>query len=681
MYDWDYSVTSCFPDYYRWTQWLFLQFYKHGLAYQKESSVNWCTGCKTVIANEQLVDGKCERCDSEAERKMMKQWFLKITDFAEELLEGLNRIDWPAKTKTMQRNWIGKSEGARVTWQIPNTKTSIETFTTRVDTVFGATFIVIAPEHPMVETFTTPEQKKAVDAYVKTALKKSDVERMEDHSKTGVFTGGYVINPATEEKIPVWVADYVIYTYGTGAVQGCPAHDERDFEFAKKYSLEIRQVLTPKSGPAPELPSATGHDNLDQWVLINSGQFNKITAESALTKITEWLQKRHLATPCTTYRLRDWSIGRQRYWGAPFPIVYCDVCGVVPVPENQLPVELPYLKDFKPKGAAPLASSPDFVNTTCPTCGTPAKREVDTMDTFMCSSWYFLRFPSAQNDKVPFDKDITNKILPIDKYVGGAEHSCGHLLQARFITKFLNKHGYINFDEPVKSLVHQGTILGPGGVKMSKSKPETVVTPDPYFAEFGSDILRLYMMFGFSYSDGGPWDDKTLRTTSRFIEKVERLVRGISTDKETDQNVLHVRANTIKCVREDLDNLSFNTAVARCMELCNAIGKSAKIAKESVRDLVLILAPMLPHISEELWEMLGNKPSIFDQPYPVADTKYLVRATVEIAVQLNSKIVGRITVSQNSTPEQVEAECKSLIGGVKAKKVVYVPGRLINFIA
>jgi len=645
MYDWDYTLTTCFPDYYKWTQWLFLQLYNAGLAYQKEAPVNWCDKCKTVLANEQVISGECERCDTEVERRNMKQWFFKITDYADALLEGLDRLDWPNKTKVMQKNWIGKSIGAKI--QFPSAggmggiiPPALEVFTTRPDTIYGATFMVIAPEHPLAQKYITKEYEAACRAYINQAAKKSDIERQsDDKQKTGVFTGSYVTNPATGETIPVWLADYVLATYGTGAIMSVPAYDERDKAFAKKYKLPI--VAAP-------------------------------------------LTDKMFGTPATTYRLRDWGIGRQRYWGAPIPIIYCDKCGIVPVPEKDLPVELPYITDFKPKGAAPLANCPEFVNCTCPKCGRTAKREVDTMDTFVCSSWYFLRFPFAKDNTQPFTFPKNrgaggHPLLPIDKYIGGAEHACGHLIYARFVNMFLHDRGLVPFKEPFPSLVHQGMILAPDGNKMSKSKGNTI-TPDTYVDKYGSDVLRLFMLFGFNFQDGGPWNEDTLKTVTRFTERVEIIIKKSADVPEQDKEVLFTMANTIKQVRADLESFSFNTAVARCMEFLNAITAAKMVCREAVKTLVLLLAPMIPHIAEEYWEMLGGNPSVFDQEYPKPDPKYLQRDEVEIAVQINSKIVARIMTPCNATQGDVEKLCAEIIANRTVKKVVYVANRLINFI-
>ncbi|MCL2228337.1 MAG: leucine--tRNA ligase [Firmicutes bacterium] len=647
MYHWNTGkaniLTTCFPDYYKWNQWLFLQLLKHGLAYQKEAPVNWCDKCKTVLANEQVLgNNSCERCDTVIERRNMKQWFIRITDYSEKLLVGLDTLDWPSKTKAMQKNWIGKSTGELVTFK-STVSDGFQVFTTRPDTITMVTFVVIAPEHPDVQKYITKENKTACDKYIKTAMSKSEVDRQcVEKTKTGVFTGSFVKNPVTGDDVPVWVADYVLYGHGTGAVMGVPAHDERDHEFATAFKIKIIE-----------------------------GDF----------------YKKPVGKKTTTYRLRDWGIGRQRYWGTPIPIIYCDVHGTVPVPEKDLPIELPYIKDFKPKGSAPLASVPEFINTKCSICGKAATRECDTMDTFVCSSWYHLRYQYNDRADVPFEKNG----MAVDTYVGGAEHSCGHLLYARFIHRFLYEKGFVKNPEPFKKLIHQGMVLGPDGQKMSKSKGN-VIAPENYTQKYGSDILRLYMQFGFNFTDGGPWDEKTLQSVVKFIDRIERLILSLPKNlpgkiSDKDKDLLYVEHNAIKSVRHDLENFSFNTAVARCMELLNAISDYSKktdatpcVVNFATRTLVLLIAPMIPHIAEEFWQMLCEKPSVFNQSFPVANEKYLVKSTVEIAVQINSKIVGRIVVPSEATQDTVTKLCKDFTNGKNPSKVIYIPGRIINFI-
>lgn len=709
MYPWEYTLNTCFPDYYRWTQWLFIELFKSGLAYQKESAVNWCGTCKTVIANEQVVGGECERCGNQIEKRKMKQWFLKITNFAEELLSAIPTLDWPEKTKAMQTNWIGKSEGAEVTFtaiistpafkEVTENSTDthiwtgdktnkITAFTTRVDTLFGVSYIAIAPENDLVPQITTSENKTAVDIYVKDAQSKSDVDRQAGNDKTGVFTGTYAINPINNKKIPVYIADYVLNTYGTGAVMGVPAHDERDYLFATKYNLAINQVITNKQNNA-QLPYT------EYGTLVNSGEFDGMTTQNAKIAITKKLSDINAGNTKKTFRLRDWSIGRQRYWGVPIPIVYCGKCGTIA--DERLPVTLPHLDDFKPKGEPPLANSAEFVNTKCPNCGGNAKRETETMDTFMCSSWYFLRYPSVKsqeslegkNTALAFDPEITEKMLPVDIYVGGAEHATMHLLYARFITKFLKSRGYLSFDEPFKKLVHQGMILARDGSKMSKSKGNTI-SPDEYVNEHGSDILRLFMLFGFNYIDGGPWNDDTIKSIVRFVNRVEALViksvqvenggTNSGTERPISAELDNIRANTIKSVREDLLNFSFNTAMARCMEFVNAIYKAENTSRDIIYDLVLLTAPLMPHIGEEFHEILGERGSVFDKAFPTYNEKHLAKSEIEIAVQVNSKIRDRITISANMTQDEITAQYSDILGGAAPKKTIYVPGKLINFI-
>ena len=508
MFDWNHEVVTCLPDYYKWTQWLFLQLYKKGLAYRKEAPVNWCSSCNTVLANEQVQDGLCERCSTPVVRKNLTQWFFKITDYAEELLFGLDKLDWPEKTKLMQKNWIGKSTGSEIVFETEK-GSSFKVFTTRADTLFGVSYTVLAPEHPLVKKLTTKEHKKEVEDYLVETSKCNEIDRLStQREKTGVFTGSYAINPVNGEKIPIWIADYVLFSYGTGAVMGVPAHDDRDFAFAKKYNLPVKRVIE-----GGELPFT------EYGTLVDSGKFSGMKSEEAKKAITQELQSEGKGSLKTNYRLRDWLVSRQRYWGAPIPIIYCPHCGTVPVPESDLPVQLPYDVDFTPDGKSPLLKHEKFMNTVCPICKAPAKREPDTLDTFVCSSWYYLRYADNKNKNAPFDKDKADKYLPVDKYIGGAEHACMHLLYARFVTKALKDMGYIDFDEPFLSLVHQGTILGPDGFKMSKSRGN-VVSPDEYIEKYGADAFRIYLMFGFSYIEGGPWNEKGIEAIAKFLERV-----------------------------------------------------------------------------------------------------------------------------------------------------------------
>ncbi len=689
MFDWNAELYTCDPAYYKWTQWLFVQLYKKGLAYQKLSPVNWCPSCNTVIANEQVVDGKCERCGNEIIRKEMTQWFFKITDYAEELLSGLDTIDWPEKTKLMQRNWIGRSEGGEVEFTLENGK-AFRVFTTRADTLGGVSFIVFAPEHPWVDEITTAEQKQAVEEYKAATAKISEIERQSTvKEKSGVFTGSYAINPLTGERVPVWIADYVLSTYGTGIVMGVPAGDERDFEFATKFNLPIKPVIGDADGSPRPMPEAS------YAYVINTPGFNGMPSEQAKSAIIEKLQSEGKGEKKINYRLRDWSVSRQRYWGAPIPVIHCDKCGAVPVPEKDLPVELPYNVNFTPDGKSPLGKCEEFMNTVCPVCGRPARRDPDTLDTFVCSSWYFLRYPDANNADAPFDTEHIDKMLPVDKYVGGAEHACMHLLYSRFITKALRDMGYLHFDEPFRSLVHQGLILGPDGSKMSKSKGN-VVNPDKYVGEFGSDVFRTYLMFGFSYVEGGPFSDDGIKSIAKFLDRVERIVLKdktvASVDASAEKELYYALNYCIKAVTADMEAFSFNTAIARIMELVNAMYKadgkvSAEIMKEACDKLILLLAPITPHISEELYALTGGtEKSVFLVPYPVCDESKLVKDEIELAVQINSKVKAKILVpssADNATIEKIALSDEKVIealSGATPKKVIVIKGRLVNIV-
>ena len=692
MYDWDYEIKTCLPDYYKWTQWMFLQLYKKGLAYRKEAPVNWCPSCNTVLANEQAQGGICERCGSQVTHKNLNQWFFKITAYADELLDDIDKLDWPEKTKLMQKNWIGRSFGGEVEFQVKNSDVTLKVFTTRADTIFGVTYVVLAPESPLVDKVVTDEQRVAVEEYKEKSAKATEIDRMSStREKTGGPTGAYAINPVNGEEVPILVADYVIASYGTGAVMGVAAHDERDFVFAQKLGLPIKRVIKGKDGVDDSLPFC------EYGILTDSGEFDGMSSEDAKLAILKKLEKEGKGGLKTNYRLRDWLVSRQRYWGAPIPIIHCDHCGDVPVPEKDLPVRLPMGVNFTPDGESPLKKCDEFINTTCPICGRPAKRDADTLDTFVCSSWYFLRYPDAHNADKPFDSEWINKMLPVDKYIGGAEHACMHLLYARFFTKALRDMGYLNFDEPFLSLVHQGTILGPDGNKMSKSKGN-VVSPDDSIAKYGADIFRVYLMFGFNYVEGGPWNDNGLESISRFFDRVERIVKKCYEVNfanaplgKAEKELNRVRHNTIKCVTNDLGSFSFNTAVARLMEFVNAMynyeantAQKNAIYKDCAKDLVLLLAPFAPHFCEELWEMLGQKYSVFNQSYPTFDPAAMVLDEVELAVQINSKMRAKVTVAASASREEIE---KAALEAVKdqlvaaPKKVIVVPGRLVNIIA
>ncbi|MDU2230548.1 MAG: leucine--tRNA ligase [Clostridium perfringens] len=698
MFNWENEVVTCSPEYYKWTQWLFLKLYEKGLAYRKKAPVNWCPSCQTVLANEQVVDGACERCSTEVTKKDLTQWFFKITDYADELLDKLDGLDWPEKTVSMQKHWIGRSTGSQVNFKVKDSDLNFDVFTTRVDTLCGVSYVVLAPENPLVDEIVSAEQKEAVENYKEEAKKQSDIERQSiSREKTGVFTGAYAIHPLTGKEVPIWVGDYVLATYGTGAVMAVPAHDERDFAFAEKFNLPINRVIEAKDGSETNLPFC------EHGILVNSGEFDGLTTDEAKEKIVEKLASMGLGEKKVNFRLRDWLVSRQRYWGAPIPVVYCEECGIVPVPESQLPVELPYDVEFAPDGKSPLAKSEAFVNTTCPHCGKPAKRETDTLDTFVCSSWYYLRYPDNKNTEAPFNPELINKMLPVDKYVGGPEHACMHLLYARFITKALRDIGYLNFDEPFTSLTHQGLILGPDGLKMSKSKGNTI-SPDDYIKEYGADVFRMYLMFGFAYTEGGAWSDDGIKSVNRFVERIERIIdtareaiskgeNNKTTMDKAEKELNYWRHNTIKSVTDDTDKLQFNTAIARMMEFINALSKYTQekemnldFLKDVVSDYLRLLAPFAPHFSEEQWSLLGNSYSIFNEAWPKFDPKALVKDEVEIAIQVNGKIKNKIMVSSDLDEEGIKAAAladEKIIASTEGKtvvKVIVIKGRLVNIV-
>ena len=695
MFDWDYEVKTCMPDYYKWTQWIFLQLYKAGLAYRKEAPVNWCTSCNTVLANEQVVDGHCERCGSQVVRKNLTQWFFKITAYADELLRDLDKLDWPEKTKAMQRHWIGKSTGGEIEFTCESGD-KFRVFTTRADTIFGVSYVILAPEHPLVDKLTTPDRKAEVEAYKLACSKVSEIDRMSStREKTGAFTGAYCINPVNGERVPIWIGDYVIYSYGTGAVMGVAAHDERDFDFAKKYGLQIKRVIKSADGSPDDLPFC------EYGVMVNSGKFDGMGSEEGKVAVVKWLEEKGAGELKTNYRLRDWLISRQRYWGCPIPVIHCPHCGEVAVPEEDLPVKLPYNVDFTPDGRSPLLKSEEFMNCTCPKCGAPARRDPDTLDTFVCSSWYFLRYPDAHNDKQAFDPEIINRMLPVDKYIGGAEHACMHLLYARFFTKALRDLGYLKFDEPFTSLVHQGTILGPDGFKMSKSRGN-VVSPDDYVSKYGSDAFRFYLMFGFAYTDGGPWNSSGIESIVKFLERTERIVlkikdmpAGSKPLSGAEKQLLYTLNYTIRRVSEDMEVFSFNTAIARIMELVNAMykydsdcaEKDADLLKDCADKLVLLLAPLVPHIAEELNESLGKPYPVYRRRFPVCEEKWLVKDEYELAVQVNSRIKAKIVVGMGADNKEIEKIALSneavaqALEGLTPVKVIVIPKRLVNIVA
>lgn len=690
MYDLDRLVNTSKPEYYRWTQWLFLQLYRDGKAVRRDGMVNWCPSCQTVLANEQVVHGECERCGATVERKNLKQWYFTITDYADRLLTDLDDLDWPERVKQQQRNWIGRSEGARIEFKVYGQDRTLEVFTTRPDTIFGATFMVIAPEHPFVEKLTTDEQRAEIEQYQQWAGTRTDVDRMEAKEKTGVFTGGYVVNPANAEKIPVWVADYVLMGYGTGAIMAVPAHDERDHAFAKKNNLPIIEVIAGGKKVNTEAYLGAGK-------LINSGQFDGLDAKKAKHDIVRWLHEGGFGEVTTNYRLRDWLISRQRYWGAPIPIIYCEECGVVPVAEEDLPVVLPLGQEFDTTGRSPLQTHLDYVKVDCPKCGNAdARRETDTMDTFVDSSWYFLRYPNPYYEQAAFDPEAVEKWLPVDRYMGGVEHAILHLLYARFITKFLYDQNLVSFEEPFTRLINQGMILGPDGNKMSKSKGN-VVDPLQYVEKYGADAVRLYLMFMGPWEDGGPWDPQRFEGTYRFMQKVYATVSAEYSPRQIDaaaetmlDSALH---KLVKKVTQDLENIRFNTAIAAMMEYMTLLSKSQQAGhlaqdlwREHVQTFVRLIAPFAPFLAEELWQGLGEEESVHLESWPIFDKDKACDELVTIVVQVNGKLRGEFVMETGKLPGAIEDQARALnaehnwTGERQIIKIIVVPDRLVNFV-
>jgi len=697
MYDFSKEINTSSSDYYRWTQWFFLVLYHNGLAYRKMAPVNWCPKCMTVLANEQVVNGLCERCESQVTKKDLEQWFFKITDYAEKLLEGHDRIDWPEKTITMQKNWIGRSEGAQIRFKSSESNDVIEVFTTRPDTLFGVTYMVLAPEHPLVAKLTTPDRKKDVEHYVKLSRMASDIDRTStEREKTGVFIGAYAANPINNEKVPIWIADYVLLSYGTGCVMAVPAHDERDFAFAMKFNLPIREVISPNGMPSNKLERAY----IDPGIMINSDQFTGMESRHGIKKVIDFLEENNLGESKVNYKLRDWLVSRQRYWGAPIPVVYCKACGIVPVPEAELPVLLPDTVEFTGKGESPLLTNPEFLHTTCPKCGGPATREVDTMDTFVCSSWYFLRYLTPESTESAFDKELVNKWLPVDQYIGGAEHAVMHLLYARFFIKVLYDLGMVNFDEPFKRLFHQGTITR-DGFKMSKSRGN-VVSPDKFISDYGSDTFRMYMMFMGNYAEGGNWSDEGIIGISRFLNRVWRMIETIEEHPPMGAETIKIvaiersRHYTAKMVTQDLERFHFNTAISRIMEMVNEIylyfqnvepeEQNRQILLDACTTVLLLMAPLAPHISEELWHRLGNKESIFNTPWPDYDEEKIKTSTIPIVIQVNGKVRDTIEVSVDASDDEVIDQAlavqkiRNYVADKQIVKKIVVKNKLINLV-
>ena len=705
-YDWDRKVATCKPDYYRWMQWIFIQFYKKGLAYKKDNPVNWCPSCQTVLANEQVVDGKCERCHTEVTKKNLSQWYLKITDYADRLLDNLDTLEgWPDKVKTMQRNWIGKSFGANINFKIKDSDKVLEVFTTRADTLFGATYMVMSPEHPYVnELVNGLDSEAAVVEYQETVRHMSDIERTSTtNEKTGVFTGRYAINPVNNKEIPIYISDYVLMGYGTGAIMAVPAHDQRDFDFATEFGLEIIPVVDPED-EAIDLYNLK-EAFVAEGKMINSGQFDGLNNREAIPKMIDWLNEQGIGDKTVNYRLRDWLISRQRYWGTPIPMIYCEECGWVPEKEENLPVLLPTDVEFTGKGESPIASSKTFVDTVCPCCGKPAKREIDTMDTFLDSSWYFLRYTDAHNEELPFSKDKADYWMNVDQYIGGVEHAILHLMYARFFQMFLHDIGMSKVEEPFKNLLTQGMVIK-DGAKMSKSLGN-VVSPAEIQAKYGSDTARLFILFAAPPEKELDWSDEGVEGSYRFLGRVYRLVYEYINDIRGDSSVsadfdasnnndksLNLMINsTIKKVSDDIsERFNFNTAIASIMELVNEMYKYKQNAEmnlplfnKAIETLVMILSPFTPHICEELWSMLGHTDRLYNKSWPAYDESALVRDEVLIVVQINGKLKEKLMLPNNSSKEVIEEaalkldKVKEELSGKEIVKVIVVPNKIINF--
>lgn len=694
MFDWRREAVSSDPEYYRWTQWFFIQLYKKGLAYRKMAAVDWCPKDNTTLAREQVVGEKrvCERCGTPVIKKNLEQWFFRITNYAEELLR-YDGIDWPEQIRTLQTNWIGRSEGANVTFKTEGGD-EFTIFTTRPDTLWGATFIVLAPEHPLAAKLTTPDRKAEVDAYIAESTRRTDIEREStDREKSGVFTGGYAINPVNGERVPVWIADYVLMTYGTGAIMGVPAHDERDFAFARQFGLEVRPVIQPAdSDPldGAKMTEAAAHHG----AMVNSGPLTGTDASEAVGKTVKYLEKQGYGKGTIVYRLRDWLISRQRYWGAPIPMVYCKTCGVQPVPEDQLPVLLPDDIEWTPTGESPLKLHPTWKQTTCPNCGEAAERDTDTMDTFMCSSWYFLRYLSPHDDKEPFSSKEYNYWAPVDVYTGGAEHAVMHLLYVRFFHKALRDMGIVEGNEPITKLRNQGQILGPDGQRMSKSRGN-VIDPDEQVRLYGADTVRAYLMFGYRWSEGGPWNTDNIQGVVRWLFRVWGLFEnagGGTKNKRAAALVKRKAHQTIQSVTRDIEAFEFNTIVSALMELTNTMQDARKEAEgtpewaEAQGILLRLMAPVTPHIAEELWQISGHKTSVHLQPWPEVDAAAAAEDEITLVVQINGKLRDRITVPVGTS----DAEAKELalaseavqrqLEGKKPKQVIVVKGKLVNIV-
>jgi len=699
-FDWDRAVNTTDPDYYKWTQWIFTQFYKQGLAYKDKMAINWCINCKIGLANEEVIDGQCERCGGDVEKRRIEQWMLKITEYADKLISGLNEVDFLEKIKTQQINWIGRSDGADVLFKIHGYDKDISVFTTRPDTLFGATYMVLAPEHELVSQITTSENQSAVNEYINSSTRKSDLERTElSIEKTGVFTGTYAINPVTEEKIPIWVADYVLIGYGSGAIMAVPAHDERDFEFAQKFDLTIRCIIAPDE-------KQVAQSGLNKAVILageacwtqdgksinsanNSGlDINGLNVVEAKARTTHWLEEQGIGRSAVNYKLRDWVFSRQRYWGEPIPMIHCHSCGWIPVPDKDLPVLLPDVEKYAPTdtGKSPLSAIEDWVNTSCPQCGKPAIRETDTMPNWAGSSWYFLRYIDPKNDRQLADPKKLAYWMPVDWYNGGMEHTTLHLLYSRFWNKFLADCGHVPVSEPYMKRTSHGMVLGEGGEKMSKSRGN-VINPDQVVNEYGADVFRIYEMFIGPFDQSAAWDTKGISGIDRFIKKVWRFVQEVEPDDQPlnskHRQILHY---TIKKVTEDIENLALNTAISQMMIFMNGLGKVKAINRTALESFIKLMAPFAPHIAEELWQYLGHVDTIAYKTWPKYNEKFLVTDQITIAVQVNGKRRGEISVGSEAGKDSIistainEENVARFINGKEIVKEIYVPGRLVNLV-
>ena len=681
LYDWDMEVNTTDPEFYKWTQWIFVKMFKEGLAYEKEFPINWCPSCKTGLANEEVVNGKCERCGAEVTKKNLRQWMLRITKYADRLLNDLDKLDWPEKVKKMQADWIGKSYGAEVDFPVEGRDEKITVYTTRPDTLHGATFMVLAPEHELAASLATDETRDAVEKYIYDASMKSNVDRMQDKEKTGVFTGSYAINPLNGAKTPIWLSDYVLADYGTGAIMCVPAHDDRDFEFATKFNIPIIQVIA-KDGEEIENMTEAYTDAVG--TMINSGEWNGMESSVLKKEAPHMIEEMGIGRATVNYKLRDWVFSRQRYWGEPIPIVHCDKCGYVPVPEESLPLELPDVESYMPtdNGESPLAAMTDWVNTTCPCCGGPAKRETDTMPQWAGSSWYYIRYTDPKNKEALASKEAMKYWLPVDWYNGGMEHTTLHLLYSRFWHKFLYDQGVVTCPEPYQKRTSHGMILGENGEKMSKSRGN-VVNPDDIVAEFGADTLRTYEMFIGAFDLSASWSQEGVKGCRRFLERVwklqDSLVDGDSYSKELESK-MH---QTIKKVSSDYESLKYNTAIAAMMTLVNEFYKAGKVTRKEFETLLILLNPVAPHMTEELWADLGYEGRLYQTAWPEFDEEKTVEAVAEIAVQINGKMRGTIKIAKDADKETAIAAAKEAVADKLTGNIVkeiYVPGRIVNIV-